>query len=128
MQLVREKYREQRDAMAAALDLYCGDTLERNRPAGGFYFWSRIKSGENSLALLERAARYNVAFVPGVGLAVPGTTECDDRIRINFAVAGPEVLEEGIKRLGAVLKVKKPRPARPPTALAKNHLDLKPLV
>ncbi len=125
---MRVQYRIQRDAMAAALTHYCGDTLEQNQPNGGFYLWCRIKSGESGLALLERAARYNVAFVPGGGLSVPGMSECEPYIRLNFACARPEVLEEGIKRLGAVLKVKKPRPARPPTALTHSGQDLKPLV
>jgi 2-aminoadipate transaminase len=128
MLLVREKYRQQRETMSAALDHYCADTLERNQPGGGFYYWCRIKSGESGLALLERAARYNVAFVPGSGLAVPTTNDCDSHIRLNFAIARPEVLEEGVRRLGAVLKVKKPRPARPPSDLASVHQDLKPLV
>ncbi len=128
MEFVREKYRQQRDTMAAALDQYCGDTLERNQPKGGFYFWCRIKSGESGLALLERAARYNVAFVPGSGVAVPDASDCEDRIRINFAGAGPERLEEGIRRLGAVLKIKKPRPARPVPGLPHLGQELKPLV
>ncbi|HEX2914835.1 MAG TPA: PLP-dependent aminotransferase family protein [Chloroflexia bacterium] len=128
LEMVRGKYRDQRDAMAKALDHYCGDTLERNQPQGGFYFWCAIKSGENSFSLLERAARHNIAFVPGSGLAVPGATDCDNRIRLNFAVAKPEVLEEGIRRLGAVLKIKNPRPPAPLGPRQSSGLELKPLV
>jgi len=45
---------------------------------------------------------YKVAFVPGVDFHVGNTGH--NTFRLNFSNASPQMIEEGIKRLGRLLK------------------------
>ena len=49
-----------------------------------------------------KALEQNVAFVPGEGFFIGDTGK--NTFRLNFSNARPEMIVEGIKRLGVVLK------------------------
>ena len=62
---IRERYRAQRDAMAAALTAHLPAGTTWQTPSGGMFFWLRLPEGFDAMALLDKAVEAGVAFVPG---------------------------------------------------------------
>ncbi|MGK6306319.1 PLP-dependent aminotransferase family protein [Variovorax sp. DT-64] len=102
---VRKVYAERAGAMGAALKRELGDAIAFTQPGGGLFFWARLTGAGGKLAdanvLAKRAIEKGVAFVPGT----PFFAEKPDvaTLRLSFATANVEKIEEGIARLGAAL-------------------------
>jgi 2-aminoadipate transaminase len=102
---VRKVYAERAGAMGAALKRELGDAVAFTQPGGGLFFWARLTGAGGKLAdanvLAKRAIEKGVAFVPGA----PFFAEKPDvaTLRLSFATANVEKIEEGIARLGAAL-------------------------
>jgi DNA-binding transcriptional MocR family regulator len=102
---VRKVYGERAQAMGAALKRELGDAIAFEQPGGGLFFWARLTGANGKLAdanvLAQRAIEKLVAFVPGA----PFFAEQPDvaTLRLSFATANVEKIEEGIARLGAAL-------------------------
>ena len=102
---VREVYGQRAQAMGAALKRELGDAVEFTQPGGGLFFWARLTGANGKLAdaseLAKRAIEKLVAFVPGA----PFYAEKPDMatLRLSFATANVEKIEEGIGRLGQAL-------------------------
>ncbi|VTU30374.1 2-aminoadipate transaminase [Variovorax sp. PBL-H6] len=102
---VRKVYAERAAAMGAALKRELGDAISFTQPGGGLFFWARLTGAGGKLAdanvLAQRAIEKGVAFVPGA----PFFAEKPDlaTLRLSFATANVEKIEEGIARLGAAL-------------------------
>jgi len=102
---VREVYAERARAMGNALRKELGDAIEFTQPHGGLFFWARLTGAGGKLAdanvLAKRAIEKLVAFVPGA----PFFAEKPDvsTLRLSFATANVEKIEEGIARLGQAL-------------------------
>jgi len=85
------------------------DALERHlpagcswtRPDGGLFLWVRLPPFLDATKLLAVAAARNVAFVPGEPFWVGSPAR--NTLRLNFSNATAERIEEGIRRLGAVI-------------------------
>jgi 2-aminoadipate transaminase len=102
---LRQAYRERRDVMLAALsDNFPPITgVTWTHPAGGLFLWLRLPEGLTARALLKVAIEADVAFVPGDAFfANPG--EGARYCRLNFSNAGPELIKEGIRRLGLAVR------------------------
>jgi 2-aminoadipate transaminase len=95
-------YRSRRDVMLRALEAHMPAGTEWTRPDGGLFLWVNAPGGVDTLELLKRSIERQVAFVPGspfwVGDAVT------DTLRLNFSNASAERIDDGVQRLGAVLK------------------------
>jgi 2-aminoadipate transaminase len=61
-----------------------------------------LPEGMDATELLAKAITHKVAFVPGRPFFAHGGG--GNTMRINFSNALPEQIEEGIKRLSAVIK------------------------
>ena len=102
---VRKVYGERALAMGAALKRELGDAIAFEQPGGGLFFWARLTGADGKLAdagvLAKRAIEQLVAFVPGA----PFFAENPDlsTLRLSFATANVEKIEEGIARLGKAL-------------------------
>ena len=102
---VRKVYGERALAMGAALKRELGDAIAFEQPGGGLFFWARLTGANGKLAdagvLAKRAIEQLVAFVPGA----PFFAENPDlsTLRLSFATANLEKIEEGIARLGKAL-------------------------
>lgn len=102
---VRNVYAERAAAMGAALKRELGEAIAFTQPGGGLFFWARLTGAGGKLAdanvLAQRAIEKGVAFVPGA----PFFAEKPDvaTLRLSFATANVEKIEEGIARLGAAL-------------------------
>jgi len=102
---VRKVYAERAQAMGAALQKELGDAITFTQPGGGLFFWARLTGANGKVAdanvFAKRAIEKLVAFVPGA----PFFAEKPDlaTLRLSFATANVEKIQEGIARLGAAL-------------------------
>jgi 2-aminoadipate transaminase len=94
-------YRERRDAMLGALDRFFPAAATWSRPDGGLFLWATLPPYIDTTDLLAKALRENVAFVPGAAAYVDGRG--GSSMRLNFSASEPEEIEEGVRRIGAVV-------------------------
>lgn len=100
--LVAQTYKERRDVMLAALERYFPKSTFWNKPAGGMFFWVQLPDGMDTGEILKKCIEHSVAFVPGAEFYPDGSGK--NTMRLNFTNALPGDIEEGIKRIGQVLK------------------------
>jgi 2-aminoadipate transaminase len=103
---IREVYGERRDAMLAALERHVPASVRWTRPQGGLFLWVTLPAGLTSVEIFQEALKEKVAFVPGQAFHPCGGGE--RTMRLNFSYCTPEVIEEGIRRLGMVIARKLP--------------------
>lgn len=99
---ITDAYGAQCDCMLAAMKQEFPQEVEYTRPDGGMFIWATLPQGYSSTELFERALKENVAILPGVPFYTDGGGE--STMRLNFSNSTPERIEEGISRLGSVLK------------------------
>jgi 2-aminoadipate transaminase len=88
------------DALAEFWPAGCSWT----RPLGGLFLWARVPEKINTTDFLqERALKKKVAYVPGVNF-YPNADGGFDAMRLNLSYSPPELIVEGIQRLGQALK------------------------
>ena len=87
--------------MLAAMEKYFPPYVTYTKPEGGMFIWATMPEGVNALDKFHEAMEQKVAFVPGN----PFYTDRDqvNTMRLNYTNATPEIIEEGIKRLGKIL-------------------------
>jgi 2-aminoadipate transaminase len=99
---VRKVNGRRRDAMLRALEAHFPEEVHWTRPQGGLFLWVTLPPGLDSASLLARALEERVAFVPGRPFFPgEGGGQC---LRLNFSYCPPPRIEEGIARLGLVIK------------------------
>jgi 2-aminoadipate transaminase len=102
---VRKVYGERAKAMGAALTRELGDAIEFTQPNGGLFFWARLTGANGKIAdasvLAKKAIEQLVAFVPGAPFFASNPDV--STLRLSFATANVEKIEEGIARLGKAL-------------------------
>lgn len=103
---IREVYGARREAMLAALQRHFPPGVRWTHPQGGLFLWVTLPAGVNAGEILPRALEAKVAFVPGGAFHARGGG--DNTFRLNFSYSSPEVIEEGIQRLGKVLEASLP--------------------
>lgn len=99
--LLREHYRQRRDALHSALVTQLGDHLELNMPDGGMFLWGRLKNGLSATDLLNEAIGHKVVFVPGAAFYSENPDPC--AIRFSFATITPEMALEAANRLSRAI-------------------------
>jgi 2-aminoadipate transaminase len=102
VQRIRDTYLERRNAMVEAIAQYFPQEIEYTRPQGGLFFWVKLPDKVDTVELLKEAVKLKVAFVPGKPFFVDGQGR--STLRLSFASVPPQVIHEGIKRLGAAIK------------------------
>jgi 2-aminoadipate transaminase len=98
---IREVYRERRDAMSTAMEKHFPPGVTWVRPDGGLFLWVQLPEHVDAPELLNVALQEKVAFVPG--RAFYPYEGGKNTMRLTFATATPEKIEEGIKRLRRAL-------------------------
>jgi len=100
---IRALYKQQRDAMLAALEREMkGLKVEFSRPAGGMFLWVRLPEGIDTVALLPKAVEHGVAFVPGLPFYAG---EGDARtMRLSFVTASIDEINTAIAALARVVR------------------------
>lgn len=100
---IRQVYKERRDVMLDALAEFWPEESSWTQPQGGLFLWARAPESIDTLKLLPRALENKVAYVPGINF-YPHEDGGHNAMRLNFSNAQPEMIVEGIRRLGVVLK------------------------
>lgn len=99
--LLRQTYRERRDALLDALAGSMPDGAHWTTPAGGMFLWVTLPEGTDATALLQAALEQQVAFVPGPAFFANGGGGAT--LRLNFSHAAPDRIVEGVRRLNLAL-------------------------
>lgn len=98
---ITELYKMQSSAMIAAMEKYFPKNITFTRPEGGMFLWVDLGEGVDSVEVFKRAVENKVAFVPGQPFYTTGQPV--STLRLNYTNSDPETIEEGIKRLAALL-------------------------
>jgi 2-aminoadipate transaminase len=99
---IRTLYREQCEAMLAALSHHMPDSVRWNQPRGGMFLWVDLPSGMDATVLLARAVEERVAFVPGAPFFAADPVA--ESLRLAFVTVPPPRIEEGVERLARVIR------------------------
>ncbi|MET0428003.1 MAG: PLP-dependent aminotransferase family protein, partial [Microvirga sp.] len=103
---IRARYKTQRDAMQASLAAHLPQSGPRacrwRVPGGGMFFWVELPQGVDAEALLPRAVKRGVAFVPGAPFFARDAMK--NTLRLSFVTVSPERIDQGIRALAAALE------------------------
>ncbi len=103
VETLRTTYKGRRDHMLAALDQNMPDGVEWTRPEGGMFVWVTLPVHMDGAELLANSLKAErVAFVPGRAFFADGTG--GNTLRLSYSCATPEKIDEGIARLGALIR------------------------
>lgn len=102
---IRQVYGERRDVMLTALERYFPEGCSWTHPQGGLFLWARVPEWFDTGELLKEAVAAKVAYVPGFAFYADAS-HGRNTMRLNFSNAQPAQIEEGIRRLGGLLKEK----------------------
>jgi 2-aminoadipate transaminase len=99
---LKSVYSQRMKAMVTALRMYLPEGVNFLESRGGFFLWLTLPDRMNALDVQRRAIEQNVDFMPGVRFSSRGgLTNC---LRLSFAFYDTPQIEEGVKRLGGVIK------------------------
>jgi 2-aminoadipate transaminase len=98
---IRRRYREHRDAMAAALERHMPPGCRWQTPSGGMFFWVELPPTRNATALLPRAVAAGMAYVPGESFYAQGGHA--HTLRLSFVTVPPDQITTAIAALGRLL-------------------------
>lgn len=98
----RRVYRQRRNTMLAALGQYMPPGTHWLPAQGGFFIWVQLPDGIPTHELLPLAIQEKVDFAPG-GLFFPAE-KVHSYMRLNFAMNSPDLIQEGIRRLGKAVQ------------------------
>jgi len=119
VRLIRQVYRERRDAMLQALEQYFPHEVTWTHPKGGLFLWVTMPEGTDSHTLFQAALAENVAFVPGDSFYANNGHEGSRHMRLNFSHSHPEQIREGIRRLSVAVKMQL-RGSHQPSAVSRQ--------
>jgi 2-aminoadipate transaminase len=98
---LRREYCKKRDAMLAAMENHFPMSVKWTKPTGGLFLWVTLPEGISATEMLKDSIEQGVAFVPGSSFFTNGR---DNAFRLSFSNSSLDEIEQGIERLGRVLK------------------------
>jgi 2-aminoadipate transaminase len=98
----RALYARRAELTAQALARHVPEGTTWTTPQGGFYIWLTAPEAVDTVALSAAARAQKVAYVPGRPF-YPGD-DGHSQIRLSYSRVADDVIDEGIRRIGAVLK------------------------
>lgn len=102
VKVIRATYKERRDVMLDTMAETFPSEVHWTHPEGGMFLWGILPEGMNATDVFKVAVEKKVAFVPGGAFHPNGGG--NNTMRLNFSYSRPEVIREGITRLGMTLK------------------------
>ncbi len=99
---IKKLYQEQAQAMINAMDKYFPKSVKYTKPNGGMFLWVTLPENVSAMKLFPKAMDKKVAFVPGDPFYIG--VENINTMRLNYTNADCETIDEGIHRLGDLLK------------------------
>ncbi len=97
-----ELYSEKQKIMLNAINEHFPDDVKWTIPKGGMFLWVTLPAGMNARSMFKRAISNQVAYVVGDAFFSDGAQK--ETFRLNFSYSTNENIEEGIKRLGKVIR------------------------
>ena len=91
-------YRHKRDHFARELERYFSDLASWQVPAGGLFFWLKLKENIDTRELLPQAIQHSVAFMPGEAFYPDRPAACG-ALRLNFSHADDAQISRGLATL-----------------------------
>lgn len=88
--------------MLESMEKHFPDEATWSRPEGGMSVWVRLPDSLNSNQLLLQAVENGVTFISGDHFYASSPPQ--NMIRLSFTMAGPQSIEEAVKRLGGLMK------------------------
>jgi 2-aminoadipate transaminase len=95
-------YSERRNQMIKCLRKYMPENVKWTEPQGGLFLFVTLPVHVDADAIFKKAIEKNVAFVSGSSFFCNDTGH--NTMRLNFSFSNPEIIEEGIRRLSAVIR------------------------
>jgi len=99
----RKLYRSRAEQLLKHLQEHMPDGVSWSPPKGGMFVWLQLPAGADSFELFEEAVERGVAYVPGPVFSA--SSGLRNALRLTFVSVPEEQMEEGVRRLAAVLKV-----------------------
>ena len=99
---IRALYGRKREAMLKALKKHMPKGVKWTRPEGGLFLWLKLPKNLSANDLFPKAIEEKVAYVVGSAFHCDGKGQ--NTMRLNFSYPSEEQIEEGIKRLAAVIR------------------------
>ncbi|MBK8028455.1 MAG: PLP-dependent aminotransferase family protein [Chloroflexi bacterium] len=103
VECLRDVYEARRDLMLEAMETYFPKEVRWAKPDGGLFLMAYAPEYVDMTDMFKVALEHKVAYVPGADFFVGGTAAGGHTFRLNFSNARPAMIDEGIKRLGAML-------------------------
>jgi 2-aminoadipate transaminase len=104
LERVKVEYKKKRDIMIESMEKYFPEEVKFTRPEGGLFIWVTCPKSINTEELFFEAIEEKVAYV--IGASFYAHRNIHNCMRINFSLPTYDQIEEGIKRLGNLLKRK----------------------
>jgi DNA-binding transcriptional MocR family regulator len=100
---LRATYMARRDHLLAALAREMPQGVSWTRPEGGMFVWVTLPAGLDGADLLAQSLKTErVAFVPGRAFYADGSN--GNTLRLSFSCANEAQIDEGMKRLGRLIR------------------------
>ena len=99
---IKSLYKKQAQAMIAAMEKYFPQNVQYTKLQGGMFCWVTLPPNVSAMELFEKALEMKVAFVPGNPFFVDAKDA--NTLRLNFTNVDCDTIEEGIRRIGDLLK------------------------
>jgi len=101
---LRQVYKERRDTMLDALaEFWPAELCSWTRPLGGLFLWAQLPERVDAIDFFPKAIAERVAYVPGINF-YPNEDGGFNAMRLNFSYCPPNMIVEGIRRLGIAIK------------------------
>jgi len=99
---LRQALKNQAACLDAAIVRHFPDDTRVTRPTGGLTLWVELPPAVNGLDVFHQARRQGIAILPG---SICSTTDrYRNCIRFSFGFPWSAAMEEGVRRLGAIVR------------------------
>jgi DNA-binding transcriptional MocR family regulator len=102
VEAIQKALRVRRDTMISALAREMPEGTTWNEPDGGYFLWVDLPGALRAESLLAEADKAGVAFIKGADFFHAGGGESS--LRLAFSYEPPEAIDEGISRLGRLVR------------------------
>lgn len=102
IELIKADYLNKRNVMMKTLEATFPTEISWTHPEGGLFLWLQLPKHVKAQELFQKALDMKVAYVPGASFHPNGGGE--NTLRLNFSNASPEMIVEGVSRLGRLFK------------------------
>lgn len=99
---IKALYKGQAQAMLDAIARYFPSTVKYTKPHGGMFLWVTLPEGVSALEMFPKALEKKVVYVPGDPFFI--NVKNSNTMRLNYTNADCKTIDEGICRLGELIK------------------------